>query len=308
MALPTHLRSLQAVELAARTGSLAKTAEMLGISPAAVGQRVRALEEYLGAELLLRGRAGILPAPALQAALPHLRDGFAALAGAADALELQRGSELHIAAPTDFAELWLQPRLHRFRAVHPNLRFCVNGEGDAPLRLGRVDCEIRFGPPPRDGTDSLLLFHDLVTAIGSPANLARTADLPPAERLEGFPLLHLDLYRDDPAGISWPRWIELRGWHRTAPARGIRFQRIRPALDAVLADAGFVLCGLALLEDPLARGTIRPLDPEAPPIRTGFAYTAGFRPDAQLRAPLWRFRHWLAEEASATRDRLAACA
>ena len=111
MVAPTYLRSLQALELAVREGSFAAAAESLGITPAAVGQRVKALEDYLGVELLVRGRAGIRPAPGLLAALPHLHQGFGELAQAARELELQRGHELHIAAASDFVELWLVPRL-----------------------------------------------------------------------------------------------------------------------------------------------------------------------------------------------------
>ena len=54
MVAPTHLRSLQALELAVRRGSFVAAAEGLGITPAAVGQRVKALEDYLGVELLSR--------------------------------------------------------------------------------------------------------------------------------------------------------------------------------------------------------------------------------------------------------------
>jgi LysR family glycine cleavage system transcriptional activator len=45
MVAVTHLKSLQAVELAIRKGSLKEAADVLGITPAAVGQRVRALED-----------------------------------------------------------------------------------------------------------------------------------------------------------------------------------------------------------------------------------------------------------------------
>jgi DNA-binding transcriptional LysR family regulator len=31
-----------------------------------------------------------------------------------------------------------------FREAHPNISFCINGEGDAPLRIGTVDCELSF--------------------------------------------------------------------------------------------------------------------------------------------------------------------
>src|SRR3954451_7847905 len=164
MAALSHLKSLQALELAARTGSFAAAAEHLAITPAAVGQRVKALEDYLGVILLQRGRSGISPAPALAKALPQLVAGFASLQAACAALDMARPQELHIAAPPDFAELWLQPRLGGYRDAHPNVRFCINGEGDAPMRLGSVDCEIGFGPP-ADGED--LLFHDLLLPIVS---------------------------------------------------------------------------------------------------------------------------------------------
>jgi DNA-binding transcriptional LysR family regulator len=68
----SHLRSLQALEAAIRNGSLVAAASELGISPAAVGQRIKALEDYLGVELILRGRAGLQPSKALDSALPTL--------------------------------------------------------------------------------------------------------------------------------------------------------------------------------------------------------------------------------------------
>jgi len=46
----THLKSLQALELAVREGSLTAAAVKLGITPAAVGQRIRSLEDYLGVD------------------------------------------------------------------------------------------------------------------------------------------------------------------------------------------------------------------------------------------------------------------
>jgi LysR family glycine cleavage system transcriptional activator len=79
MAAVTHLKSLQALELAIRCGSLKAAADRLGITPAAVGQRIRALEDYLGTDLLLRGRSGLQPTPELDHALGDLQTAFAAL-------------------------------------------------------------------------------------------------------------------------------------------------------------------------------------------------------------------------------------
>jgi LysR family glycine cleavage system transcriptional activator len=299
MIAPSHLKSLQALEMAVRTGSFTLAGEALGITPAAAGQRVKALEDYLGIDLLVRGRSGITPTPALTAALPSLARAFADLAVVARELDMQRAHELHIAAPSDFVELWLAPRLVRFREAHPNIRVCINGEGEAAIRLGPVDCRVGFeaaaSAPLVDR-----LFDDLVLPIASPANAERIKGRDLKHRLEGFPLLHLDFYKDDPAGLSWPDWIAANRLERTAPERGMRFQRIVPALDAVLANAGITLGGLALLADSYRQGAIALPFPLATARRTHHVFQAHYRADTARRPHIARFREWLAAESAAT--------
>lgn len=303
MTTPVHLRSLQALEMAVRCGSLAGAADALCITPAAVGQRVKALEDYLGVELLVRGRAGIRPTPELRAALPLLEQAFGALEAAMGELDAQRGHDIHIAAPSDIADLWLIPRLGEFRRAHPNIRFCINGEGDAPIRLGRVDVELGLGPADVHGVDAL--FHDLVVPLASPTNVERIGAAPAATRLEGFPILHLDLYRNDPAGLGWPDWVAANGVVRTAPERGMRFQRAVAALDAVAANAGLALCGLALAAPALAQGRVALAWPISTARRCAHAVTARYR--AEAAGPhLQRFRLWLRDQGAQTAAWLAA--
>ena len=92
MPAPFHLRSLQAIEMAVRCGSFVGAANELGITPAAVGQRVKALEDYLGVDLLVRVRSGIRPTQELRAALPTLTRSFTALEEAMAALEPSAGA------------------------------------------------------------------------------------------------------------------------------------------------------------------------------------------------------------------------
>ena len=301
MASLSHLKSFQALEAALRAGSLKDAAAELAITPAAVGQRIKALEDYLGVDLLVRGRSGLAPTPALADAIDHLRRAFRALEAAAEALDLQRGHEIHIAAVSDFAELWLKPRLPGFVAAHPNILFCINGEGQTPLRLGTVDCEITFGPA-HDGADRL--FADYVVPISSPENTRRISTTRRRDRLQGFPLLHLDFYRNDSTVPGWGRWIAAHKLRRTAPERGMRFQRMEPVLDAVLADAGLAICGLALVLDPLDQGTLSLPFGIGPGAWTGHAFQARFRSDALQRPQVRRFRAWLAAQAQDTSARL----
>lgn len=304
MVAPSHLKSLQALELAVRLGSLRKAADTLAITPAAVGQRIKALEDYLGIDLLVRGRSGLRPTPELARARPHLDAAFRELDACAAALDLQRGHEIHIAAASDLVDLWLKPRLVSFRAAHTNILFRINGEGDAPARTGRADCEISFGAP-RTDADTDALFHDLLTPISSPENTARISKIPKRARLEGFPLLHLDFYKDDPAVCDWQGWIATNNLTRTAPMRGIRFQRIAPAVEAVLSDAGLAICGMALVSEMIDDGRLSLPFPTAQTTWTDHVFQARYREDSHNRPQMRRFRAWLAEEGRTTAAWLA---
>jgi LysR family transcriptional regulator, glycine cleavage system transcriptional activator len=297
----SHLKSLQALELALRLGSLHAAAHALWITPAAVGQRIKVLEEYLGIDLVVRGRSGLRPTKELSGALEHLGAAFQELDTVATMLNLQRGDEIHIASTSDFAELWLKPRIGAFKALHPQVLFCINGEGDAPLRIGQVDCEISFGPQRADAPDDLL-FRDFVLPISSPENTRRISRVARRDRLEGFPLLQLDFYKEDACAPNWSSWIKAQRLKRTEPNRGIRFQRIQAALEAVLANAGLTICGLALLDAYIGDGSLSLPFPAAAGQWTEHVFQARFRADALLRPQVKRFREWLVSQANVTRD------
>jgi LysR family glycine cleavage system transcriptional activator len=216
-------------------------------------------------------------------------------------LNLQRRDEIHIAATSDFAEFWLKPRMQSFKAEHPQVLFCINGEGDAPLRIGQVDCEISFGAQRRNACDELL-FRDFVLPISTPENTRRISDVALRDRLEGFPLMHLDFYKEDPSAPNWAAWIRTQRLRRTEPNRGIRFQRIKPALEAVRANAGLIICGLALLGPYVDDGTLSLPFPVSTGQWTDHGFQARFRPEALLRPQVKRFRSWLVAQATITRD------
>ncbi len=303
MAVTTHLRALQAVELAIRKGSLKAAAAELSITPAALGQRIKALEDYLGLDLLVRGRSGIRATPELEGAVAHLRAGFRELDTVSRILDFQRVYEIHITADSDWADLWLKPRLERFRKDNPNTLFCINGEGDVPVRLGQADCEIWFGADRGDAEDDLL-FHDYLLPVSSPENTKRIAKYPQDEALEGFPLLHLECYTFDGGAIGWREWISEYGCRKTAPGRGIRYQKVMHALEAVYANAGLLVCGLALVKGQINEGTLsRPFPIEQGEWSTN-AYRASFRQNALRRANIEQFRAWLLNEAQETQAEL----
>jgi len=87
--------------------------------------------------------------------------------------------------------------------------------------------------------------------------------------------------------------------------RGIRFQRIIAVLEAVFANAGLTLCGLALISDLVEDKRLSLPFPVSIGSRTSHVLRSRFRSDALTRARVRRFRSWLAEEGEATRNWLS---
>jgi LysR family glycine cleavage system transcriptional activator len=295
----THLKSLQALELAIRCGSLKTAAERLGISPAAVGQRIRMLETYLGADLLVRGRSGIQPTALLGRALGDLQSAFTALERVTEAMEFQRVSEIQVIADADWAELWLLPRLPAFREAHPNTLFCINGIGDVPMRLGAPDLRVFYG-----AGDDEALFTDVLLPVAGPDNLRRYVNMQPAT-LEGMPLLHLTAQLEDAGQPGWVEWFEAFGERESGRDRGIRYLNVRLALEAVRREVGFLLCGLSLVQRDFERGTVSNLFPMSRHIAAPHPYRMKLRADLERRPPVRRFVEWLRKEARETSGRIA---
>jgi LysR family glycine cleavage system transcriptional activator len=296
MPVTTHLKSLQAVELAMRFGSLKAAADSLGITPAAVGQRVRALEEYLGTDLLLRGRSGLQPTPELSNALADLQMAFAALDRATETLDFQRVSEIQIVADPDWAELWLEPRLPGFRAAHPNILFCINGAGDVPLRLGAPDVRVGYG-----GEQGEPLFTDVFLPLTSPENLRRLSGIDSANQMEGMPLLHVRGNLTAEGLPGWVEWFGVFGHRESGPDRGVRYPNMRLALEAARLDVGFVLCGLSMVQPDIEAGHLVNPFPLSQHLVARHPYQMALRKDVERRPQLQRFAAWLRSEAGQTR-------
>ncbi len=122
----THLplNGLRVLDAAARHLSFTRAADELAVTPAAVGQQIRALEDTLGVVLFRRTAKGLELTPEGEAGLAALRAGFLEFEEAVRAMQAGQSSKtLTIAAPRDFAAKWLAPRLAEY------------GRGDAELRF-----------------------------------------------------------------------------------------------------------------------------------------------------------------------------
>ena len=163
----THLplNGLRVFDAAARHLSFTRAADELAVTPAAVGQQIRALEDTLGVVLFRRTTKGLELTPEAEGSLPALRDGFLQFEEAVRAMQAGQSSKsLTIAAPRDLTEKWLMPRLAEVSRADGDLRFVLVVADDAvDFTEANLDLAIRWGEGPGEHEGEALESEGMVT-------------------------------------------------------------------------------------------------------------------------------------------------
>ena len=150
----THLplNGLRVLDAAARHLSFTRAADELAVTPAAVGQQIRALEDMLGVVLFRRTPKGLELTDEAGAGLDALRGGFLQFEEAVRAMQSGQSSHVYtIACPRDVLGLWLAPRLAAFRADNPQLRYVlIGGDAETDFTEANLDLAVRFAEGPGD--------------------------------------------------------------------------------------------------------------------------------------------------------------
>lgn len=113
----------------ARTGQLARAAELLGVSTITLSRRLKQIQAMSEAPLWLRNRYGLTLTDEGRQLLSHFERVEADMEAARDVLEGSASGAIHgtvrLAAPDGFVSQILSPRLDGFVSAHPRLRLEV---------------------------------------------------------------------------------------------------------------------------------------------------------------------------------------
>ncbi|EIZ77253.1 LysR family transcriptional regulator [Novosphingobium sp. Rr 2-17] len=149
----THLplNALRVFDAAARHLSFTRAADELAVTPAAVGQQIRALEDLLGVVLFRRTSKGLELTEEAGAGLAALRTGFLHFEDAVQAMQAGQSSHVYtIAAPREFVAAWLAPRLAQFRAANPQVRYVLVDGEMTDFTEANLDLAVRWTDGPGD--------------------------------------------------------------------------------------------------------------------------------------------------------------
>lgn len=152
----THLplNALRVYDAAARHLSFTRAADELAVTPAAVGQQIRALEDHLGVVLFRRTSKGLELTAEGCAGLDALREGFLKFEESVQAMQAGQASDRYtIAAPREFYAQWLGTRLASFKEANPDIQFHIVADENADFTEANLDVAVRLvdGPGELEG-------------------------------------------------------------------------------------------------------------------------------------------------------------
>lgn len=288
------LSALRAFEVLARTGTLAKAADVLCVTPSAVGHQVRSLEAWLGTTLFAKsGRQRALSEEGARLA-GDIGKAFDQLEFACRAVAQPATQALHINVTPTFAIRWLVPRLGGFHARHPDVAVHIETSAK-PIDFSRehMHAALRFGRPPWPGVMSELVFMEDVFPVCHPKLLTGRQRLREPADLRHHTLLHTLYRRDD-----WANWLNAAGVKGSVvdPTQGLTFDLTTMAIDAAENGVGVAISREAQVSAAIANGRL------AAPFRRDLMRGEGCyflaRPSDWDTPHIASFRHWLLEEAN----------
>lgn len=287
------LSALRAFEAVARTLSFTGAARELHVTPGAISQQVRVLEDQLGTRLFRRSRRSVSLTAAGSSILPDVQAGFESLSRILDdSLRRRHGRTLTISVAPSFASKWLLPRLPEFTARFPDIELRISATvALADFSTEDVDLAIRFGNGKYGELKTELLFRETLCPMCSPKLVTAKRPLSTPSDLRHFRLIHdLSIPGQQNEG-AWAQWLKLAGASGVDARSGTRFSLAELALQAAVDGTGVVLGRLALAEkDLLEQRLYRPFRLALP---LDMSYFLVMPKKNQERPEIQSFRTWL---------------
>jgi len=296
------LNSLRAFESAGRHLSFSKAAEELSVTPGAISQQIRGLEDFLEIKLFKRRNRSIVLTDAGQIFLPLLSDGFSSISEAVDVVRKSQCDEpLTITAPPSFTSKWLIPRLCKFQSLHPDIDVRIDASSHlVDFVRDDIDVGIRFGDGEYPELESIFLFSFDLIPVCSPELLTDGKGLGDVSDIRHHTLLHDDDRNIDPSWPDWAMWLATAGVDDIDASRGIYFNQGEMIIEAALEGQGIALVSSVMAAGEIESGRlVQPFETRLP-VRLRFHLVTSAQ---KARNPkVAEFRQWILEESAYLRE------
>lgn len=291
------LRALQAFEAFGRIGSVGGAAQELGVTPGAVSQQIRILEDHTGLSLIVKdGRRASLSADAR----PYhevVMAGFDKLRLAQHVLSQWRSdADVCVSGLPTLLLKWLNPKIHRFQGSTEEsaIRLEATHAEPDPQLLDRM-FRLTYGEVAQSFPHSRALFTDVCFPVCSPDFLHRNPQAYNLEGLASLPWIDIDW---GPAYATVPRLGDWMAHHRL-PAPALKPLSVHSlsslALEGAAGGQGITLAQSSFASFDLELGRLVRLSDAVIPMPAPYFVCWGQQTLDQKNAR--EFLNWLLAEA-----------
>ncbi|WP_421881009.1 LysR family transcriptional regulator [Pacificispira sp.] len=237
------LNALRAFEASARLGGFTAAAEELNVTPGAVAQQIKNLEDWLGEPLFQRTSQGVRLTALGEATAGRFSDAFDQLGEAVGHLRARASTaQISVAALPSLAQCWLMPRLPALRRALPDLVISVTALEKPPNLIREAFDVSLFFSEAAPGADEIRIAEDRIYPVCAPEIAASVSSV---DDLTQIPCL-----RDGHWQADWQVWLRRVMPDRPVAVTGPQYSLYSMALDAARSGGG-VLMGHDCLVTPL---------------------------------------------------------
>ena len=243
------LNALRVFQTVMRQRSFRGAADELSVTPQAVSQQVKLLEDTLGLELFARKGRAIEPTEQAILFAHYIQAGFDEFAeGVRRVTKLGQRNRINVNASPYFATRFLLDRLSNFRAIMPGADLRLTTMVELPdFVADDVDVAIQWGFGAWSQFDQVLVLRDIKVICCTPALAAK---LQKPDDLRDVPLLHSVL------ADLWTPVLAHLGIPDAPQDSAFRFQDAATMRRATLAGLGVGLLSTIDAEEDLASGKL----------------------------------------------------
>jgi len=261
------LNALRAFDAAARHMSFKHAADDLSVTPAAISQQIRSLEEFLDVELFRRTNRSLVLTEAAQLSLAPLKQAFELMEESVDILTDSKSSNhLKVSVSPSFASKWLVPRLANYYERRPDAVVKIDATMQiTDFKIEDTDLCIRYGLGNYPGLYVEEILRETIFPVCSPELAAKGNLTECPSKILNHTLIHDDSTVEDDSAPNWTMWLKAAGLEAPDGMPAIHFNNNALATEAAVAGRGVALARSVIAEEDLKAGRlVRPFGKGVP--------------------------------------------
>jgi DNA-binding transcriptional LysR family regulator len=287
------LKAIIAFESVARTKSVNRAAEELGLTASAVSHQLSNLESIIGQPLFQRSGRGLVLTPTGERYLSDVTGSLVDLSRATERASSRADMDiLRVHSSPSFGLMWLLPRLSSFQEANGDIQLNLACSYEAvSFSNGFYDIDVRHGYGGWSNLEVKTVRGEFIAPVASPDYLEQH----PVETPEDL-LNHRLIYSESPL-VQWKQWFGRTGVSAAHKTFDFAFDRSYMSLETAALGLGIALESLMLASVKIRAGVLKPVFDGTYAVEVGAHHLVYPACNAELPR-VRRFLAWMEREAA----------